>query len=60
MFSSYNKVVQQIELLKRVTHFSYPIGKIAEKAMWRSVLMCVEEYILDADSTKTHSSGATF
>ena len=38
----------------------YPAGKIAEKAMWRSVFLTILHRILNADSTKTPSSSITF
>ena len=34
----------------------YPAGKIAEKAMWRSVFLTIWHRILHSDSTKTPSS----
>ena len=37
-----------------------PAGKIAEKPVWRSVFLTKWHCILNADSTKTHSSGVTF
>ena len=37
-----------------------PAGKIAEKAVWRSAFWTIWQCILNADSTKTHSSGVTF
>ena len=37
-----------------------PAAKIAEKAMWRSVFLTKWHRILNADSTKTHSSSVTF
>ena len=37
-----------------------PAGKIAEKAVWRSVFLTIKHCILNADSTKTHSSSVTF
>ena len=33
-----------------------PAGKIAEKAMWRSVFLTIWHHILKGDSTKTPSS----
>ena len=38
----------------------FPAGKIAEKAVWRSVFLTIWHCILNADSTKTHSSSVTF
>ena len=38
----------------------FPAGKIAEKAMWRSVFLTIWHRILNADSTKTPSSSVTF
>ena len=38
----------------------YPAGKFAEKAVWRSVFLTIWHCILNADSTKTHSSSVTF
>ena len=35
-------------------------GKIAEKPVWRSVFLTKWHYILNADSTKTHSSSVAF
>ena len=37
-----------------------PAGKIAEKAVWRSVFLTIWHCILNADSTKTHSSVVTY
>ena len=37
-----------------------PAGKIAEKAVWRSVFLRIQHCILSADSTKTHSFRVTF
>ena len=37
-----------------------PGGKIAEKAVWRCVFLTIWHRILNADSTKTHSSSVTF
>ena len=37
-----------------------PAGKIAEKAVWMSVLLTMWHCILNADSTKTHPSSVTF
>ena len=37
-----------------------PVGKIAEKAMWRSVFLCIWHCIFNADLTKTPSSSVTF
>ena len=37
-----------------------PTGKIAEKAVWRSVFWAIWRWILNADSTKTHSSVLLF
>ena len=37
-----------------------PAGKIAEKAMWRSVFLCIWYYIFNADSIKTPYSSVTF
>ena len=39
---------------------TYPAGKIAEKAMWRSVFLTIWHHILNVDSTKPPSSSATF
>ena len=36
--------------------FSFPAGKFAEKAVWRSVFLTKRHCILNADSIKTHSS----
>ena len=33
----------------------FPVGKIAEKAMWQSVFLCIWHCIFNADSTKTPS-----
>ena len=38
----------------------FPTGKIAEKAVRRSVLLCIYHCILDADSTKTLPSCVAF
>ena len=43
---------------QRIT--KYPAGKIAEKAMWRSVFLCIGHCIFNADSTKTPSSSLYF
>ena len=45
-------------ILKFVKHL-YPAGKIAEKAMWRSVFLCIWHCIFNADSTKPPSSSVT-
>ena len=37
-----------------------PAGKIAEKAVWRSVFWTIWHFLLNADSTKIRSSSATF
>ena len=39
-----------------IFQFIYPAGKIAEKAVWRSVFWTIWHCILSANSTKTHSS----
>ena len=38
----------------------FPAGKIAEKAMRRSLFLIIWHRVLNADSTKTHSSSVTF
>ena len=38
----------------------FPAGKIAEKAMWRSIFLTIWHRMLNADSTKTPSSSVTF
>ena len=38
----------------------HPAGKITEKPVWRSVFLSKWHCILNADSTKTHSSGSDF
>ena len=42
--------------LKFIKINTNPAGKIAEKAMWRSVFLTIWHCILNADSTKTPSS----
>ena len=35
-------------------------NELAQKAVWRGVFLTIWHRILNADSTKTHSSGVTF
>ena len=58
-------VLQKFIPAKHMTleHHLYNViraGKIAEKAMWRSVFLTIWHRILNADLTKTPSSSVTF
>ena len=50
--------VQKTNDIDAKTHS--PAGKIAEKAMWKSVFLTISHRILNAVSTKTPSSSVTF
>ena len=54
----HNDKIIRIDL--HIILFIFPAGKIAEKAMWRSVFLTIWHRILNADSTKTHFSSVTF
>ena len=59
-FPFWLEVLQKEQQNTRKISRSIPTGKIAEKVVWRSVFLCTHHYILNADSTRTHSSAVTF
>ena len=57
-FALRNKMMTLLQ--KSLPTIILPAGKIAEKAMWRSLFLCIWHCISNADSTKTPSSSVTF